>query len=479
MILILEILIVAGRFKSCIFIMADGARADVLEELLSRGDLPNISKYIVERGSYARAVTVFPSTTGPAYTPYLMGKFPGRCNLPGIRWFDRQVYEQKLFSLYRSRSYIGIEGVLLNSDLSADSPTIFELIPNSASILNEVSRGISARGDKTKFSKFYLKLKSHFTENCDEVDAAAGRILLKSLGESIQFTCVVFLGIDTYSHLYHPFHGKALDSYRRIDRALGDVASALRRSGKLDETLFVLGSDHGLTQTHSHFDALDFMDKSGYRTFYYPYIFRNYAAATASVMVSGNAMAHVYVKNPAGWRRRNTYEELYPLAASLLDRPEIDIIAAADETGGVRIKSLRGEASVWLDNGFVRYQKRGADPFGYADMPQKMTPEESLRLSFDTDYPDALVQLLQLFESPRTGDLVLSARRGFDLRARHENPEHCSSHGALFRDHMIVPLCMSAPIKRAPARTVDVFPTILALLGYSAPASMDGASLAD
>ncbi len=67
------------EFKSCIFIMADGARADVFSDLLQRGELPNISKYILEKGSYREAVTVFPSTTGPAYTPYILGKYPGRC----------------------------------------------------------------------------------------------------------------------------------------------------------------------------------------------------------------------------------------------------------------------------------------------------------------------------------------------------------------------------------------------------------------
>ena len=67
------------EFKSCIFIMADGARADVFQELLGRGDLPNVSKYIVEKGTFRNAVSVFPSTTGPAYAPFIMGRFPGRC----------------------------------------------------------------------------------------------------------------------------------------------------------------------------------------------------------------------------------------------------------------------------------------------------------------------------------------------------------------------------------------------------------------
>ena len=134
------------QFKSCILIMADGARADVFQELLKRGDLPHISKYIVEKGTYTNAVSVFPSTTGPAYAPFILGKFPGRCNLPGIRWFDRSLYSKKLFSLFRSRSYVGIEGFLMNRDISKDTPTLFEVFPGSSSILNELSRGAGLRG---------------------------------------------------------------------------------------------------------------------------------------------------------------------------------------------------------------------------------------------------------------------------------------------------------------------------------------------
>ncbi|KAB2823069.1 MAG: hypothetical protein F9K51_07620, partial [Candidatus Dadabacteria bacterium] len=118
-------------FKSCIFIMADGARADVFTELLRKGELPNISRHIVERGSFRIASSVFPSTTGPAYTPYIFGKFPGRCNFPGIRWFDRSIYpdKRKLHSFRRFRSYIGLETYFMNSDVSDDNTSLFEIFP--------------------------------------------------------------------------------------------------------------------------------------------------------------------------------------------------------------------------------------------------------------------------------------------------------------------------------------------------------------
>ena len=466
------------EFKSCIFIMADGARADVFSELLNKGELPNISKYLVEKGSYGEAVSVFPSTTGPAYTPYIFGKYPGRCNLPGIRWFDRHSYQNKLFSFNRFRSYIGLETYFMNTDVSTEYKSVFELFPRSINIFNELSRGVRFKNDKTMFSKLYYKVKSHFSDKSDEVDLVAERILLKSLKQLPDYIYTVFLGIDTYSHINHPFHKKVIDSYRRIDNTLGLLANSLEREGRLDETLIIVSSDHGLTPTHSHFDSLEFMDDQGYKTFYYPNVFRHFTDADAACLISGNAMANIYVKNGSGWENKCSFEELKPLVDKFIERPEVDIVAGLDQQGRARVKSGKGEAAAWLDkDGFINYEKIAGDPFNYNDMPKKMTIGQALEKSFNTEYPDALLQIIQLMECPRTGDLVLSADKGFDLRAKHEKPEHRSSHGALFRDHMIVPFAINTKISNEFVRTVDFFPTILNCLGQSVPENVDGVSL--
>lgn len=468
------------EFKSCIFIMADGARADVFSELLNGGDLPNISKYLVEKGCYKEAVTVFPSTTGPAYTPYIFGKYPGRCNLPGIRWLDRDVYNDKLLSFDRFRSYIGLETYFMNRDVSLYYQTLFEIFPRNVNIFNELSRGAGFKNDKTLFSKLYYKVKSHFTDKSDEVDLVARRILLQSLKEYPDFIYAVFLGIDTYSHLNHPFHKKVINSYRRIDEMIGLLAKNLESEGRLEETLIIVASDHGLTQTHSHFDSLEFMNHQGYKTFYYPNVFKHFTDADAASLISGNAMANIYVKSKDGWGRKSTFEELAGLVDNFIERPEVDIVAGLDHKGRSRIKSTMGEAVTWLDkDGNINYQKIKGDPFNYNGMPKKMSSEEALAHSFNTEYPDALLQIIQLLESPRTGDLILSASPGYDLRAKHENPEHRSSHGALFRDHMLVPLVMNAKVNKEFIRTVDIFPTILSFLGQSIPNNIDGISLVD
>jgi len=457
--------------------MADGARPDVFGELLNKGDLPNISKYLVEKGTYTNAVTVFPSTTGPAYTPYILGKFPGRCNFPGIRWFDKKEFSKNFFSYKRFRSYIGYETYLMNDDVTKDHKTIFEIIPNSLSILNELSRGIKPGGDRTKYSKIYYKLKSHFTEKTNQVDEVSRRIILEHSTNLPEFSFVVFLGIDNYSHLTHPFHQHVMDSYKIIDKTVGELVSSLIQQDKLDDTLILIVSDHGLSQTHSHFDLLEYMNKNGFKTLFYPYIFKNLFNASAANMVSGNSMSNLYFKGKKSWDDFNT-DEISDFINQLVQRPEIDILLAKQSNDRIKILSKRGSAKTWIDSeNKINYEVMDSDPFGYEALPPVMTIYESLQNTYNTNYPDALVQINQLFESPRTGDIVVTASLGHDLRAKHENPEHCSSHGSLIKDHMLVPIAINTDISKEFIRTVDLFPTILKLLGYELPQLLDGQSL--
>jgi arylsulfatase A-like enzyme len=51
-----------------------------------------------------------------------------------------------------------------------------------------------------------------------------------------------------------------------------------------------------------------------------------------------------------------------------------------------------------------------------------------------------------------------------------------SSHGALHREHMLVPLLVNQPVSRRPRRTVDVMPSALAALGKPVPHGLDGSA---
>jgi arylsulfatase A-like enzyme len=79
-------------------------------------------------------------------------------------------------------------------------------------------------------------------------------------------------------------------------------------------------------------------------------------------------------------------------------------------------------------------------------------------------YPDVIVQLVGMFDSPRAGDVVLFAADGWDFRRGNRG-----GHGSILASDVRIPMIFVGPgvtkgctIPRA--RLVDVAPTILHLI---------------
>lgn len=465
-------------YRQCIMLMMDGARADVFESLLAKGDLPHIARHVVEPGCYRRATTSFPSTTGPAYLPFLTGCTPATCNVPGLRWMDKRVY--RAGARRGLRSYVGVESIRLNHDLSDAVETLFEIFPQSYNALSVASRGVARRRTPTYWYRMLYIYYAHLTDRWDYVDAWVARHMAAVVAGRLQLLFGVFVGVDEFSHLVGPFDARVVQSYRVIDAAVGTIAQRLQRTGRSAETLWWLVSDHGFTETHTHFCAGQYLEARQCPTISYPLVYRR--GCRAANMVCGNGMTHLYFRHRDGWQHPVTYaylrQEMPLVLEGLLHQPAVDLIAMRGDHGEVVVKTTEGEASLRMTDGVITYTCRRGDPLGLletgADQTRRLTTEENLTASFHGRYPDAAYQLAHLFTSPRTGDMVLSATPGYDLRKDFEFPEHRGSHGSLHCDHMWVPLACSVPLAPGPLRTMDVFPTTLQLMGKAPLRPVEG-----
>lgn len=487
--------------RSAIVILADGARADVFERMLAAGDLPEIARHVVERGGYRRGSSTFTSTTIPAHLPILAGQFAGTANVPGYRWFERGAWRRGLpLGPWCLRSYNGPESALVNRDIAAGAPTLFELTENAVNVFGVITRGLGRNANLSVGRKNRLWLKAHYRGDFVSADEAAREVLVGSIEapgpDAPEFRFAMLPGIDWNSHYISPFSPHAEQGYRRVDRTVGAVARRLQRVGGYDETLIVVCSDHGHCPVDEHFDLPVRLESDhGLRVAYHSLrALRRDAQAIACV--SGNAMAHVYVRGPGDWGAgaltRDEIESAAPgVVERLIGEPAVDVVISrrsrpADDLGSTNggpppiarllIESRRGRATLSETAGMLEYRAIDTDPFGFPPLPERMTHAESLELTFNTGHPDALLQIAQIFRSPRTGDLVVSAAPGYDLRDRFEHPEHLSSHGALHDQHMHIPLAISAPVAEGPVRTADIFATTLGWLGRDASTGVDGVS---
>ena len=465
------------RYKRCIVLLADGSRPDVFAELLAKGDLPHLARECAERQGFKSITSVFPSTTGPAYFPYLTGCFPGTCNVPGIRWFDKAQYARGPLSRSpRHRSYVGIETDLINRDMKPEIATLFDLFPKSYNILNAVSRGVLPERNLTRWARIWLLYYGHLTDSWRFVDRKAHEYLKKAVKEDFDFIFAGFPGIDEYGHRSNPREPAALEQYRFVDAAFGELVETLKADGRWEETLFLLVSDHGMSATHSHMEIFEFLGERGLKTFYYPMIHQR--GCKAASMISGNGMANVYIDINRPLGRRMVYEELVSthgrIISDLKSAPAVDIFACQDSRGRVHFFYKGKEGIIEDVGGNFHYSFADTDPLGIFDAPVILDSTSALEATVDSEHPDLLVQLSQLFKSPRTGDIALSAASGWDFRKRYEVPLHKASHGSLSREHMRIPLFSNHPLPDVPMRSVDVFPFILHLLGKDSPELIDG-----
>jgi hypothetical protein len=234
-------------------------------------------------------------------------------------------------------------------------------------------------------------------------------------------------------------------------------------------------SDHGHSRVTAHEDLVRLVEAAGWRTLSHPWVIA--VAPDVAVMVSGNAMAHLYldVRSRAPFSGR--IDECWaPLITSLLARPSVDLLLTRRLDGAVVRSASRGDAVVSLDERGYHYRRQSGDPLGVGCDVCRASTDAAYDATIDTDYPDGIVQIAHLASAPRSGEIILSAARDWDFRARYEPIPHVSSHGALHREHMLVPLLLNRPLAGRPRRTVDVMPTALAALGKTLPHGLDGRS---
>lgn len=465
---------------SVIVLLADGVRSDTLGNAIDSGAFPAMARLRSEGGLY-EVTSTFPSVTGPAYAPFLMGRFPGSIGLPGLRWFDR-ARDACSFPDY-TRSYVGYQMGAVNRDIEPAAPTIFELVPESAGALSMITRGLPRRRQLASLTA-RSAIRAAITHFRGDVDAwlavdreVSDKLIARVRGGNCPYVFAAFMGVDKMSHAVGYDGPGVQKALRIVDDTVGTLLDDRAKRGGADATRIWVASDHGHSPVSKHEDLQRVIDGLGYRALAHPWVHR--MGANVAVMVSGNAMAHVYVDLDR--RERPFWDRLAApwreLAEQLVRRESVDLMLVPLGATRCAVWSReRGRAIVSRDAGTFSYHTTEGDPLGVGRELANVNSTEAHEATRRTDYPDSVVQIAKLTAADRSGDLILSATRDWDFRARYEPIPHVSSHGALHREHMLVPLLLDRPAARRPRRTTDVMPSALAALGIAIPEGLDGES---
>ena len=472
-------------------ILVDGWRADLFKGMLDSGALPNIKKHLVDKGTLVETcVSTFPSTTGPAHLPFITGVMPGYNNCPGLRWVDR--CQRDL------RDYCTLDNVLFNNDFPRSNYTLYEMLydERTACIFDFVSRGVSDMINvPAKTLWFMLTGDMDVWQKMDLYAVDAFRKVYLGGGTIPRYTFVWMPAID---HLAH-FHGSTstviIDRALDVDRHVGKIIATLQECGIYDKTLVTLVADHGLSDTQNHIDVRGILEGYGLSVLgdlSSNDSFNSLYQHNAARGVSGNSFSLLYfaVRKEGRlktmryeWDKHIGYEELrsFPLGGGdridlielLRKEKGINLVSAQENENVVNVFSEAGSARIERDYNYFRYSITGSDPLGYADNPESASlidgafhdKDEWFSSTTGTNYPDGIFQIVQLFDSERCGDIVVTAKEGCDLM----DQGHVASHGSMEKAQIQVPCVIAGPgVKHGVipiARTVDLYPTYLKYLG--------------
>lgn len=468
--------------RRLLLLVSDGVRPDVMRDEMDRGRAPTLSA-LRDRGGFHAITSSFPSVTGPAYVPFLMGRHPARVGLPGLRWYDRA--RTLAWSRQQSRSYAGVDIWHVDRDIHRDAPTLLELATPSLAGMSMLGRGATHGRIGRSLYWMVRAAPAHFRGDLlgwRRVEQEASAHFLKRFARvKPRFSVLALTSPDKFAHKFGADSPEVRAAIGDLDRVAAKARAIAERDGWVDDLHVWVVGDHGHAPVAHHDDLHGWLEREGLRVQAHPQL--GTRRADVALMVGGNAMAHLYFAPDE--RQRSWWPALAPrwstIVDRLLERESIDLIMVARSASEVEVRhASRGCAIVHVNERGAEprwsYVPETGDPLQLGGTHRDLNLDEAWSVTADSPYPDSLVQLSWLAVSARAGDCIVSAAEGWDLRARFEPVDHVSTHGALLRDQMLVPLLTDTPPAQLPQRTTDVVPSVMQLLGVTADIPFDGRS---
>ncbi len=467
-----------------VLITVDGLAADEFDELLAAGKLPNIRANLIDRGvRVRRAVASQPTITYANLTTILTGCYSGRHGILGNEWFDRN---ELLFRDYTTTATYR----LVDGDYA--TPTLFDhLAPaRSVSIQCASRRGVSRTIDNWASSG--IRWFFGCFADVDRLIPLRMELIAQDANRWGAWPTLIhayFPAVDEVGHRHGPDSPQYRQAVVNVDRQIGRLVQAVRDAGMVDRTFWVLTSDHGQVPSapDRFLDVAGLLRRSGFTVesragavAFWEEHHRHYAKIDAVVVTGGDRRATIHLRGSGGWRQRPAFAQVRALLdlacgseAGPWTRPQIGLALAArrdPDTGEQTIE-------VYSPRGHSRLRRRHVDSraeYGYevittdalgGGVPAGWHDAEAwLALTAETQYPDLVVPLVELFDSARAGDVMLVAADDWDFARGNRG-----GHGGVAVGDALIPMVFAGPGLPAGggidhARLVDVAPTVLGLL---------------
>ena len=467
--------------RAAVIFFVDGLDRTRMMGLLEAGELPNINKYFVEGGVGVRhAVTSMPAITYPNSVSLLTGCFPGHHGIMGNLWFDRRTMEIP--------DYIHADS-FRSVNKHFDRRTIYEVLHDHFTVSVQFH---TRRGVTHTFDNLMPTAIDWYTHNFSAVDRRVGYTLtdvIRLANREQRWPTVMtyyFPGVDETGHRYSSASRPYDEALMTADHSIGIVCDAINASKLADRTYFVLTTDHAHVPTPAdrHFDLARWLEQEQdmrvrgkrLKSKSYDQRLKKLAQYDAILFTDAGRRALIHLRGRGGWYSRPEPEVVLEFVEALSQLPAIGLTVWRDERSQVQARSHSGSAFIERKiealTTLYRLKIDGTDPLGYSTDPTLREfvaagwhdSRTWLAATIETAYPDFVPQVVEMFDSPRAGDIVLFAAENWAF------DEWQGAHGSCLARDMHVPMYFAGPdlpvgAQIEYARNVDIMPTILDLLG--------------
>ena len=259
-----------GGASHVVAFLLDGTNPNVLYDLASRGEAPNVARLMEMGTAYGHgAIASLPTVTLANHTAILTGRHPGHHGILHNAWIDRasgnQVVTNSPSTWSTSMSWLssgvetihdavhrGIPGSVTISinepcDVGADY-SIFDLMRSG----EPIDRPPPAEDLPDATTRFVRPSKDYRWSSL--IDHTAVEQFCGIWGGSYRgrdwpvptFSWMNFTLTDAAFHEGGPYSEIAAASVRDTDRRIGHALEAVERAGVFDETAFIVVADHGM-----------------------------------------------------------------------------------------------------------------------------------------------------------------------------------------------------------------------------------------
>jgi len=395
------------------------------------------------------AICGFPSVTISEHACILTGAYQGKHGIVGLDWYYRLEDEYVRYYyggpdwISRVEKIFDIVYSLNQEDLNPGIRTIHDFFEESGSVYEPIYRNSlyvlppSYYNPREKLGRIrgmggWFR-KSPFS---DEAIMALGIELLKK--KDPEFLVIWLPETDGVAHKFGPGSEEVRKRIALLDDMLADLLRECR------DRIVIITSDHGMSRTKTsleksyHVNLATLLSRGGIRA-----EIGGNAKEGANVVVAPNGRAaHIY------------------LIESSLREPIINILSGHESIDQIFYKEV--------DKVYVHTKEGKRDIDGFEPLRETLSIEGRVV----EKYPNGVERIRQLFSTTRCGDLVITAREGYDF-AWEDSAFLRGSHGSLYYEDSRVPLMIYGAGKGNidKAKTVDIMPTILSFIGKENPIS--------